>query len=607
MSGEEAGTKVLPEGKTVTVNANATIKLVQGLSFVTIKGEGKTLVTGTYTYGIAGANGVASDLTTKTVEVAEGGVLQFRAWRAYALTIDSLIVNGTLKREGYDGSDVPTVTVAQGQKLSGTGTIEIPVTLADGALVGNAEVVPATAVVQGSVTCDNEEIANALKEKLTPPTGYHFNVSDKVLSIALNKVNVTIPAAPANTKWYDADGNVVEAGTIAVDPNTNVTLTLKADEGYVFADGTTSTTVTVNAGGTGATVETPDVTAATPVAEVNGTKYQTLDAAIAAAGADDEVLVVTDIATDAAFVVTKKVAINLNGKTIAATEKDTEGNGVFWVKAGGELTLNGEGTINGVGGNAYNIAIWADGGKVIINGGTYTNVGAQDSGPDGAHFDLIYAKNGGSVEINGGTFKCQTPNWTLNSHDTAKGTIVVKGGTFYQFNPSDCTTEGTGTNFCAANYRVEADGDLYLVKEGYTVTETSVATVTADTEAEALAQVDFSVTTPEGVDAAAYKNYFKLVATETAEGSKTWTVALALKDELKPVIAETTPAITFNKDGTVTVNIKNELPGLYYGVRYATTVEAVETTAPVAGFTVTPAKGNTAGFFKVVVDFKEIK
>ncbi len=185
------------------------------------------------------------------------------------------------------------------------------------------------------------------------------------------------------------------------------------------------------------------------VATIGEAKFASLDAAIAAAGAEDEVVVVADIATDAAFEITKKVAINLNGKTIATTQADTEGNGVFWVKAGGEFTLNGEGTVNGVGGNAYNIAIWADGGKVIINGGTYTNEGAQDDGPDGAHFDLIYVKNGGAVEINGGTFKCQTPEWTLNSHDTKKGTIVVNGGLFYQFNPSDCATEGAGTNWCA--------------------------------------------------------------------------------------------------------------------------------------------------------------
>ncbi|MBO5905977.1 MAG: hypothetical protein J6Q84_06125, partial [Kiritimatiellae bacterium] len=82
---------------------------------------------------------------------------------------------------------------------------------------------------------------------------------------------------------------------------------------------------------------------------------------------------------------------------------------------------------------------------------------------------------------------------------------------------------------------------------------------------------------------------------------------------VKPVIAETTnddgtvtPALTF-EDGKVTVNIENELPGLNYGVRYATTVEAVDAAEIVPGFTVTPAEGDTAGFFKVVVDFKEIK
>ena len=184
-------------------------------------------------------------------------------------------------------------------------------------------------------------------------------------------------------------------------------------------------------------------------ASIGTAEYPTLGAALDAAADGATIKVLNDVATDAAFQITKKVTIDLNGKTIATTQADAEGNGVFWVKTGGELTLNGEGTINGVGGNAYNIAIWADGGKVTINGGTYTNVGAQDDGPDGAHFDLIYVKNGGAVEINGGTFKCQTPEWTLNSHDTKKGTIVVNGGLFYQFNPSDCATEGAGTNWCA--------------------------------------------------------------------------------------------------------------------------------------------------------------
>lgn len=132
-------------------------------------------------------------------------------------------------------------------------------------------------------------------------------------------------------------------------------------------------------------------------------------------------------------------------------------------------------------------------------------------------------------------------------------------------------------------------------------------TVSASTEGEALEKVKLDVTVPdvEGLDADAYKGYFALKATDNQDG--TWAITAVLKDEVKPVISTTKPAITFNEGGSITVNIDNELPGLYYGVRYATTVEAVENAAPVSGLTVTPAEGDTAGFFKVFVDFKEIQ
>lgn len=239
-------------------------------------------------------------------------------------------------------------------------------------------------------------------------------------------------------------------------------------------------------------------------AEVDGVPYATLSEAFDAAQTGETVKLLNDVATDAAIVVTKKVTIDLNGKMIATTQADTEGCGVFWVKTGGELTLNGEGTINGVGGNIYNIAIWADGGKVTINGGTYTNVGAQDDGPDGAHFDLIYAKNGGSVEINGGTFKCETPNWTLNSHDTAKGTIVVKGGTFYQFNPANCTTEGANTNFCADGLTavLNEETGYYEIVDAWTAPmpeKDGEADITEEYTPDVLAVLEAAVATSVGV------------------------------------------------------------------------------------------------------------
>ena len=166
-----------------------------------------------------------------------------------------------------------------------------------------------------------------------------------------------------------------------------------------------------------------------------------------------------DIQLDAAVEVTNTVVLDLNGHNISMTENDTEGNGVFWVKAGGDLTINGEGEIDGVGGSDYTMAIWADGGKVTINGGTYTNVG---SGED-TQYDLIYAKNGGYIEINGGEFISETPFWTLNKNDKTNGDIVVKGGKFYGYNPSVSNTENPTANFVAEGYEVKAEGEYYVV------------------------------------------------------------------------------------------------------------------------------------------------
>ena len=139
--------------------------------------------------------------------------------------------------------------------------------------------------------------------------------------------------------------------------------------------------------------------------------------------------------------------LELNGKTLAVS-KDTEGNGVFHVVEGGELTINGEGTVNGLGNNMYSMAIWADGGDVTINGGSYINIGAKEVATglgdnDDNHYDLIYAKNQSKVTINGGTFTCDTPQWTLNLHDTMQGSITVNGGTFVGFNPALAETELT--------------------------------------------------------------------------------------------------------------------------------------------------------------------
>ena len=163
---------------------------------------------------------------------------------------------------------------------------------------------------------------------------------------------------------------------------------------------------------------------------------------------------------DTGIYLTKNTTVTLAGNITATADK--VGDGVFCAKSG-TLTLEGNGTVNAVGDNNYSMALWADGGKIVVNGGVYTNVGATDDSSSDPHFDLLYVKNGGIIEINGGEFKCETPEWTLNSHDSKVGTIIVKGGKFYKFNPA--TDANDATVYVADGYVVEQNGDWYEVKK----------------------------------------------------------------------------------------------------------------------------------------------
>lgn len=189
---------------------------------------------------------------------------------------------------------------------------------------------------------------------------------------------------------------------------------------------------------------------------------EVLEELIAAAEAGGAIEIVKPIDAPSAIKVDKDMAI-VNNSTITAKE-DTVGDGVFTV-VDGTLTLDGKGTVNGLGKNGYCMAIWTKGnGKVIINDGYFTNVGAH-SEEDGEHFDLIYASENGQVEINGGEFKCETPKWTVNIKDNSRETakITIKGGKFHGFNPATSDIEGENTNFLAPGYKVVEETENVFV------------------------------------------------------------------------------------------------------------------------------------------------
>lgn len=189
---------------------------------------------------------------------------------------------------------------------------------------------------------------------------------------------------------------------------------------------------------------------------------ETLEALIEAVAAGGKMTVSASIDAPTGFAISTDTTINNNGEITIS--EDTNGDGVFCVSAG-TLTLNGKGTVNGVGKNDWNMAIWAkNDGKIVINDGYFTNEGATSTN-DNTHFDLIYASGNAQIEINGGEFKCQTPAWTLNIKDNSRETasIVVKGGKFHGFNPADCDVEGEHTNFVASGYKVIESNNTFTV------------------------------------------------------------------------------------------------------------------------------------------------
>ena len=335
-------------------------------------------------------------------------------------------------------------------------------------------------------------------------------------------------------------------------------------------------------------------------ASIGTTEYATLGAALEAAADGATIKVLNNVEITSYLQITKSLTLDLNGKSITRTDSTDNSTALFVNAAGATVTITGDGTVTA------DHAVYVNAGKVVIENGTFSA---------GSH--AVYVINNGNAEIKGGTFSSEAGqyHYALNEYDQTRDatSIVVTGGTFVGFNPANNTAEGDNTNFCADGYTAvagEVEGTWVVqkaiseLKPGVPVTN-----ISATTEEEAISKVKLTVEVPENANVTKddYANYFKLVATETSEGSGVWEVAAVLDDtKVKPVIAETTPAITFNDDGTVTVNIENELPGLNYGVRYATTVEAVDAAEIVPGFTVTPAEGDTAGFFKVVVDFAPI-
>mgnify|MGYP001029335689 CR=1 FL=1 len=163
-------------------------------------------------------------------------------------------------------------------------------------------------------------------------------------------------------------------------------------------------------------------------------------------------------------IISKPTTLQLNKKITSPYEMGNNGVNFIALIVAADTTINaGENGGIDTKGGAYGINV-INGANLVINGGTYYGGGTA-----------VQVQKG-TVTINGGHFAVEAfsdPQYgyefMLNCIDSAykDGTakIIVKGGTFVNFNPANCKAEGAGTNFVADGYKVvpttQANGDTW--------------------------------------------------------------------------------------------------------------------------------------------------
>ncbi len=162
-----------------------------------------------------------------------------------------------------------------------------------------------------------------------------------------------------------------------------------------------------------------------------------------------EVTLANDITTNSNLLFNnwkgKSSIANLNGKNISSNSSAPNGFMFSAQNDNSQITINGTGTVSAT----FGLIQSSNNAKIIINGGDYIKTIFNGQGSA-----VVYVRDGGIVEINGGSFKCANkPSNTLKV-DTSGGTIIVRGGSFYKFNPSA---------YVASGYTVEHVGDWYNV------------------------------------------------------------------------------------------------------------------------------------------------
>lgn len=164
-----------------------------------------------------------------------------------------------------------------------------------------------------------------------------------------------------------------------------------------------------------------------------------------------------DVDLDSEIYMNKQLTIDLNGHKIES-KKD-----VFASRSGKcDVTIVGKGEIRGGTGGSYT-AIKASAGKFTLAGDVKYSVGADENNEGNT---CIYVSATGEVDISDGYYSTDAAwsnrYYVLNKKNGSNGVILITGGTFESFDPTNGDDVDAGT-FVAEGYVVNKVDNTYVV------------------------------------------------------------------------------------------------------------------------------------------------
>ena len=198
-----------------------------------------------------------------------------------------------------------------------------------------------------------------------------------------------------------------------------------------------------------------DKNATYPVKSANELKEALANGGSVSVSKDIKTDNIGDTAADR-VIISNPTTLNLDAKIVSPNDMGNNNTNFCALIVDANTTINA--TANGGidtgknGGYAINVR---KGANLTINNGYYYGGGTAVQVQEG------------TLTINGGTFACEpfgAPygyNFLINCVDSAykNGTakVIIKGGTFINFNPSNNSAEGAGTSFVADGYTVKSE------------------------------------------------------------------------------------------------------------------------------------------------------